>query len=366
MRSKVLFLFIILFWACSSEESYSIINEIPARSATHEDDIFFLHISDTHGSSISVLPMVEVLNNSNCDFGIITGDILPDDYMMNIINSSIKPIFLVSGNHDAYEGQGQYGFRVNVLNKNTTVSNVFYGDDRSNYYYYDLKKSNKVFRVICLDQFEIDAVERVGIHEVIMSQRQIDWFIHVLEGSYSVDGIIILIHEGFGNKFVGQRDTNNTNKFISCLASTYHNSYDFWGKANPLMIPDIIEAYMTGENIINQSYSSGSNSLTINVTTKFIGEHTNFIAYFGGHLHWDEVEYLATHRNQLLVLIAYGGVGTGSKWNDLIKSESIQDSYNINYNVVDFHKNIFTIYRLGAKQTKSGIIRDSIYFDIFK
>lgn len=366
MKCKVLIVLIVFcLGACGSEDGGSYASEKQPTDSLQKGDVSFMHISDTHGSSVSVIPMVEALNSTDCDFGIISGDILPDAYMMGWINRSSKPIFLIPGNHDIYEGYGQYGFRENAINKNTTISNVSYGNPQANYYSYDIKKNNYTLRVIALDQFEHDAVERLGFMEVIMSQTQIDWFIHVLEDSYSVDGIIVIIHEGFGNKFIGQRNVENTNNFISSLAADFPDSYDFFGAANPLMIPEIVEAYLTGDNIVNRSYPSGADKITLNVTTNFKGQHHNFIAYFGGHLHWDEVEYLNSFPNQLIVLIAFGGNGTGSKWNDLIKI-GLDSSYNINYNVVDFEKKKFTIHRLGAKETISGVVRDSIAFDILK
>lgn len=369
MKFKVIYFFILFALcnlSCSSEKSINVINVLQSLDSHSSSEISFMHISDTHGSSISVVPMVEALNSSNCDFGIITGDILPDDNMINIINSYRKPVFLVPGNHDAYDVYSQYGFRKSVIDRNTTISNVKYGDNNANYFYYDLHKDAKHFRVISLDQFELDAVGRAGIYEVVMSQKQIDWFIEVLESSYNVDAFIVLIHEGFGNANIGSRDIKNVNKFVSGLAADYTNSYDFNGTANPLLIPDILHAYISGENIINKTYASGIESAPVHVTTKFNGAHHNFIAYYGGHLHWDEVEYLNTHQEQLLSLIAYGGQGTGSGWNDLVKSNSGEDSYNINYNKIDIEQKQLTIYRLGAKNTQGGTIRDSITFEILK
>lgn len=313
--------------------------------------------------------MVNILNNSNCDFGLITGDILPDDDMMSLINSSTKPIFLIPGNHDAYDdnGQGQFGFRKNVNNQNKTIPNVVYGDVTGNYYYYDIKKNTLHFRIIALDQFEVDIMGKGTHYDVAMTQKQYDWFIQVLENSYSLDGFLVVMHDGFGNEKIGQRDIDNTNKFISTLARDFYNSYDFNGGANPLIIPDIIEAYMTGVNITSQSYDSGYEGHPINISTKFTGPHHNFIAYFGGHLHWDIVEYLATHENQLIVLVAFGGAsGLVSKYNDLIKTPSGINSYTINYNLVDFEKKKLSIHRLGSKDTFSGVVRDSIAFDILK
>ena len=96
-----LLIFVLCNLSCSSEDSIIAMNELQALDSHSSGVISFMHISDTHGSSISVVPMVDALNSTNCDFGIITGDILPDDNMITVINSSKKPIFLVPGNPTA-------------------------------------------------------------------------------------------------------------------------------------------------------------------------------------------------------------------------------------------------------------------------
>lgn len=326
-------------------------------------DLSFLHISDTHGSSISVYPMVEFLNNTQCDFGVITGDVLPNDLMMNYINSSRKPIFIIPGNHDAYDGLGQYGFREKVINNNATLSNIVYGDDRSNFFYCDIKKNEHIFRVIGLDQFEIDAVANGGSPDVVMSQKQIEWFIQVLENSYGLDGIIVLIHDGLGNSAKGSRDINNRTDFTSIYAYRFTNSYDHNGCFNPCLIPDIINAYKTGENIVNSEYPIGNNIEKMVVNTFFSGEHHNFIAYLGGHLHWDVTEYLSYYPNQLQVLIAFGGEGDGtpnSHCDDLYRESYGKYSYCINEYSVRLHKKEVEINRLGKDSVMNGTLRNSI------
>ena len=270
-----------------------------------------MHISDTHGSSISVYPMVEILNSTSCDFGIITGDVLADDIMMGYIRSSQKPIFIVPGNHDAYDiPQGQSTFRSYVLDGINKSTKIQYGNDGANYFYADLTKNGKTTRIIGLDQYEIEKVGLADKHNIVMSQHQINWFITLLKDSYDIDGIIILIHNGFGNNTYGQRNTGNRNSFISTLAYDF-KSYLYYGKDYPLMLPDIINAYMTGYNITDKIYPSGYDGVDLKVTTDFTGSHHNFIGYFGGHVHWDLCEYLKDFPSQLQLLMCYSGLGTG-------------------------------------------------------
>lgn len=370
MRHFFIFtMFLLSFFcvSCSVDDDEVISSEVDLIKSINAQDISFMHISDTHGSSISIYPMVFILNNSDCDFGIISGDVLPSREMIETINNSNKPIFLVPGNHDAYDdGYGQSVFRNHVLNKISSSANINFGSDDANYYYVDIDKNGKKTRVIGLDQYEVDKVGKAGRYEIVMSQQQIDWFINLLEDSYNVDGIIVIIHCGFGNDKVGRRDVDNRNEFISVLSYNFI-TYLFTGSGNPLMIPEIINAYQTGINI-NNEYNSGYEDGKLIVKTKFDGMHHNFVGYFGGHLHWDLCEYLPDFPKQLQALMCYSGRGTGkymeTDYNDLIKTVRGKNSYNINYNVIDYSHRKLGIYRLGANVINSGGTRDSIQFDI--
>ena len=100
----------------------------------------------------------------------------------------------------------------------------------------------------------------------------------------------------------------------------------------------------------------------VTVTTDFQGAHDNFIAYFGGHAHWDMVEHLKDYPRQLLSLVAYGGYRTGSEFNDLIKSVNGPHSFTINMNIVDFKNRKLTIKRLGSIVKVDGTKREEISF----
>jgi hypothetical protein len=355
--------------SCNDDNAAAVQNDLQNVKTVNKADVSFLHISDTHGSSISISPMISILNSSDCDFGIITGDVLLNSSMMSYIHNSEKPIFLVPGNHDAYDvPNGQISFRNNLeyLHKKKIVQ---YGNDESNYYYADILRNGKTTRVIGLDQYEIDKVGRAGTYDVVMSQSQIDWFIDLLTHSYDVNGLVVLIHNGMGNSAIGRRNVDNRNSFISTLSYNYA-SYLWYGSGNPLMIPEIINAYITGVNIKDKHYSSGYEGETITITTSFEGEHHNFVGYFGGHVHWDLCEYLPDYPKQLQILMCFSGFGTGKymdvDYNDIIKSNSGEDSYNINLNVIDYQMKSLNIYRLGARKLCTGGTRDSINFQIFK
>ena len=358
-----------LFFACNAEDDrVDIQPDLLMIKSLKEADVMFLHISDTHGSLVSVIPMVDILTNSECDFGIITGDVCADDNLLSIINNLKKPIFLIPGNHDAYDTHnGQTHFRYEVLGKMKNSLKLNFGSVNANYYYVDFHKNGKITRIIGLDQYEIETEGNPNPYNVVISQHQIDWFINLLQSSYDVDGIMILIHSGIGCGIQRKRNLENRNSFISTLAYDYPG-YEFYGYSSPFIIPDIVKAYMSGVNIMNKQYPSGFDGNVITVNTAFNNEHHNFVGYFGGHIHWDLCEYLPDYSHQLQVLMCFSGIGTGQymsiEYNDLIKTKNGNNSYNINCNLIDYQNRYLNVYRFGAKNLVTGGTRDSVQFEI--
>ena len=150
---------------------------------------------------------------------------------------------------------------------------------------------------------------------------------------------------------------------FSIYAKKYDNSYDYYGSKNLTIIPDIINAYQTGVNLIGQKYSNYDGGEILTVTTHFQEAHDNFIAYMGGHTHWDMAEPLKFYPQQLQVLVAYCGNGTSSNYNDLIKNTNNKDFYNFNVNIIDLKKRQLKIIRKGANVKTDGNTRDSIIFN---
>ena len=332
--------------------------------ATQADELSFIHISDTHGSTVTIEKMIPILNASDCQFALISGDIMTTPSMLTLLKKSTKPVFLTPGNHDAYQWQGQKGFRMEAINS-LHYDDIHFANDTTNYYYADIRHNGKTLRIINLEQYEVDVMEYHWDEGLLYSQQQIDWFCNVLKQSEEVDGIIIQIHCGFGNKKAGTRDVNHHDTFISKLAYLYDNSYDYHWNTEPTMIPEIVNAYTTGKNIVNKKYPTGIKDSSLIVNTQFTTPHNNFIAYCGGHLHWDLIEHLPyfTDHPQLQMLVAFSGNGRGNpKYDDLAKTASGDQSFVINYNTINFAKRTLRIERLGASQLVDGTRRDSITF----
>jgi len=360
----LLILFVVPMYACNNLETFEVEEYLDTEPILiPEDEIAFLHISDTHGSDRSLEPACGFLNMTDCSFGLLSGDIDATSEMKDMLLSCTKPFLMIPGNHDAYDNGGEHKFRTRMLDPMQDINNVVFGAEQCNYWHRDFYKAGYSLRVIGIDQWQTDHYSHKERESPsILTQEQIDWFIQVLKDSYDFDGIIIMIHEGFGNAMVGQRDTNVTNDFISIYAKDYENSYDYAGVYNTLIIPDIVEAYLTGENLAAKEYMNANYLDKVTVTTDFQGPHDNFIAYFGGHAHWDMVEHLKDYPRQLQSLVAYGGYRTGSSLNDLVKTVNGEFSFTINLNMIDFKNRTITIKRLGSTIKVDGTKREQISF----
>lgn len=340
------------------------------RDGTNDRRMSFLHISDTHSVDVTLQPALEILNSDpTYSFMILTGDFLPTETMMQEVLASEKPVFIIPGNHDSWDegttanAYGQSGFREQVLNRLYPNGEVNFGDDVANYFYADVTQNGCTIRVIGLDLYEIETVGNFMKNSVIFSQKQIDWLIDVLKTSGDKDGVIILTHNGFGNARSNPRDDNYINEFVSINAYTFPDTYNYFGLGDADMVPSIVEAYMSGENLTDTTFYGGYQLQTINVTTNFDGPHDNFIAHYGGHIHFDVVEHLSWHPRQLMSIIAYGGRGNGGRdYNDLIKTDTGEDSYTINASNINFTTHEHKIVRLGSKKKIDGTLRQSILF----
>lgn len=359
LSNILFFLFFLLFLSnCHGVQPFEDVEKIDNEII---DSVFrFIHLSDTHSSTISIDAANSFCLKNHCDFAILTGDVLPNTNLLKSISSAPIDYLIIPGNHDAdkHDGLGQYGFRSSFLNKLKT--SVVYPDVTNNYWYKDYEKYGKRLRIIGLDQFELDSYGSPSGLLALMTQKQIDWLLSILKDSGSMDGIIVLIHMGFGDALKGQRDTSNHNEFISEFANKYNNSYDFYGPEDPYLIPEIIDAYTKGESI-DKTYNKGGDYEII-VKADFSGQSNNFIGYYGGHLHWDEIEYLNDFPTQLQCLIAFCGSGIGSKCNDLVKTDY---PYLFNVVEIDFGHKTMKITREGASLTSSGKKRKSIDFKLF-
>lgn len=333
----------------------------------------FMHISDLHAVDVSLNKLAKLMPSTECPFALMTGDVYPTWAMVVTARTIGKPLFFTPGNHDIYQYYGgwpesiQYGpnykFRTQMLNSwmaPGVKEYSHYGNEMSGYMYADFTVGDKDVRLIQIDQYDIAAhgVENYGYQAKpnynVHSQPQTDWLIETLNGAAEKDAVLMSIHSGFGNKTKGARTLGNDDIFVSNRADEYDNSYDFYGDADPYLVPDIINAYKTGENITAKTYESGMEDHPVVVNTNFTGAHDNFVGYFGGHLHWDEIEFLKDFPDQLQCLVANAGTSDNGKCQDLLKTDA---KYTINYYVYDFDAKTLSVRRIGAKKKNDGTYR---------
>lgn len=360
----------LILLGCSdlADEETSIDNYVLSELLSQQGEIdscsfSFLHISDTHGSAYTLKYFVKLLESSSYRFGLITGDILMTDLMQNFIDSSSKPIFLLPGNHDIFDfhdQNGQMAFRQTILNQSKWKSQMHFGDETGNYYYVDIADGEDMYRLICIDQYEVNNVAGLPQYSVVISQNQVNWFISILEEVSWYKGIIVAMHSGYGNSRKGSRNFENINNFITITGGS-PDSYEFYGDSDPCMIPDIVEAYISGTNF-SRTYASGKEGVAINVKTKFNSSHNNFIGYFGGHTHWDCVERLNYHPSQLQFLISSANYLYPSKYDDMYRESQGINAITINGYIVESDERTITGIRLGARKIVNGTIRNKISF----
>ena len=344
-----------------------------------ENSISFMHISDLHSKDVTINKLASLVKATDVPFSVMTGDMYFTFEEVKTSRSTGKPIYVIPGNHDVYQYYGgwraaglypyepNYCFRYEHLDRwfsQSLKDYSIYGSDKACYFYYDFKAGNKTFRFIGLDQYDGGTAGWSVYNANIISQEEADWLIDLLGKSEDVDGIAIFGHAGYGNENKGQRDVTNTGEFISVNAGSFTRSYDYVGPGDPYLIPEIVQAYISGENLDKKEFLSGADHRDdgsdvpaekfVTVTTAFTRPHTNFIGYFGGHLHWDEIEYLKDFPQQLQLQIAHGGPDTGTEWNDLTREDA---AYTINYYVVNFDTKLLTVHRIGSRKTSAGTYR---------
>ena len=343
------------------------------------NSISFMHISDTHMFDTTLNKFVGLVQQTDVPFSVITGDMYFNNAQVKTVRSSAKPIYLVPGNHDIYHYYGgwraaglkpfepNYCFRYEQLDHwfaGNLADFSHYGSEKACYFYFDFKAGDKTLRLIGLDQYDGGTAGWNERNDIIISQEEADWLADLLGKSENVDGIIIFIHAGFGNANKGQRNTDNEGEFISTTAGDFPRAYSYNGIGDPYLVPEIVQAYISGQNLDKKEFRSGAAhrddgstvppETTVTVTTHFTQPHKNFIAYLGGHLHWDMVEYLKDFPQQLQVLIANGFKEKIYTWHDLSYEDA---SYTINYCVVNFDTKTFVIHRIGSRKTDSGTYR---------
>ena len=297
----------------------------------------FLHISDTHGSNFGYAN--ELLDLCNAKFLINTGDLVYDQFSdkdletfqtISLATSPTKPVYLVLGNHDYNKATSKQDiFDAFIAPTNTHNGTSF------NKTYYSVNFATEKVKCIMLDQFEgfadADIATRT-MNQLIwgkMSETQIRWFVSELQDAITNNyHVCVFIHA------------------IPCPPDKHLRINDFCDKISGdsslfiTFLPQIIDAFITGSTI-EFTYDGVSYSFTF-------ASAGHFIAWFGGHTHYDMAGWMKDHTNQFMINVCqpfknnatYFGVYDNDKL-----------GVHFNYVTIDTSINHLSLFRVGQQKT---------------
>lgn len=319
------------------------------------DTFKFLHISDTHGVNVGI-PVAKTMMEENPElrFTIVTGDIRPSETMIATMVLSGKFLTML-GNHDVNDEQvTNIVATSNVITPVCADKVILGGNSGEGYWYQDYYTARgKGIRFIAFDEYEQSSTNNAIGQQVAYSQAQMDWFINLLKNTPRDFFLVLCHHQGLASS----RVAGYRNLFTSEHAPS---SYEFLGGCTPELIPNIMDAYMgrgSFSGTFNCGATSGSDTMTFDVDFSNTTP-AKFLMHIGGHTHWDCVEYLPNHPEQLQVLIDRDG-NNKYTYSDLTRSDF---TYCINQYTINMDTGDILIERIGAKATDGGRSRTSINF----
>lgn len=397
----------------------------------------FLHLSDNHGFADGLnRALEELLTDNGLNALLFTGDwtghaiynntAIHDGLTYNGVTltsskrqtaittqevseafASIKSgfgtkLFMVAGNHDAYDnpnGSGSQQNATNAIKSWMENSAVTWGDSsgKASYWHKDfaLSAASKL-RIIALDQYENSYLGRRGTwaYWPLFTDAQMSWFVARLKELNPDDYLIIMLHEP-----AYQDDTaisgllsdvlTNTDKLFLSEKLSKFNYKGASGSIN--LLPRLMNAYLSHTSLtttyenLNKGAEGTSTNTTITINADFANGNRpcHFLFYLGGHRHCDIGTYMpAPYSSQLMMHIATSDYAVASSYDNDLFSEA-QDSqpssynssdinvrvtgnevYTINKVTLDFDEGKIKIDRIGAKYTHGGRTRNTITFNI--
>ena len=343
----------------------------------------FAHISDLHGDFKRFENCVEYAKYLGVDAIVATGDnvmynaINGSKYLLDIINKNPGiPLVSCIGNHEVdqantvtqeylfnnfifpYIAQGAY-----KKDANTVADNA--------YYYIDF--ANKNIRFIVLNQFDNGCYMGQGLGGRL-GQGQVTWLCNTLLSTPSGYGVIIAMHANEA-KVNTPQDMSNWNQTVNwdgrsedeygfCVNGLYVNAI------RP--IRTIVDAFISKDNDFSMTYNentaTGNTGETVtvsNIDFSSVAEGVEFICYFTGHRHCDNIGYVDGAVNKQLMLNVVCGNPHYSRISPLSFSEGCdlprgdrgitQDAFNIY--AIDRQNGRVKIARVGSSINFEGIER---------
>lgn len=364
-----------------NDSATSVVSKINSYS---NEEIKFLHFSDTHNSPDSINYAKGLLNDYH--FVICTGDYSAQSGGYSNVDAPMKALgqkFLcLNGNHDVYNTfSSNQSSATSYLKSLVTDANVVWGDTLgiASYWYRDYALLNGKLRIIGVDQY--DYRENVGVgsrYDTIYTQEQVNWFIERICELDENDYLIIASHEPFVNATIAEGYSYNVEGKMDDSAVEKRRSNTFcssrlwvWDTSltNGELIPLIIDAYQNKKNINETVNNTDSHTKDVLSSVSILKDFTkvkpaNFLFYLCGHLHGEMCDYHPTYSEQLILDIDNANPSTLGNSSDIrTRSNGIL----INAITLDFSLKQIIINRIGLSQTESyngyeGINRQSITF----
>lgn len=377
----------------------------------------FLHASDPHGQSFEWLKTT-LGNNSDCEFAMITGDLKAySNTALGYNASTLKneyngKLMACAGNHDAWDSwdasvtnrdnrwmsKWLYTLMGNSVTWGDTLGEGFDGAPISSYYYKDFNvNSDHPVRLIVIDQFE--CYKKVGINGnsytpnyhsyVVMTNKQIQWFVQLLKDTPANYTIIIGLHETpyynnsgyiqsldpYADGITSQQQTERLfmsekiyTKTYSEDDNRYHNTA---GNVETCgLIVNIMKAYLSKSSWVatysDSSFPADGTTLTVNADFTNIGhEPAAFACYFFGHIHNDNHYWVKKDDfpKQLMLSICRAHKQVNASYDDLVTTDPV---YRYNKVTIEFaHGNTpmcVHVERIGQQTTGKSRTRDELFF----
>ena len=259
-------------------------------------------------------------------------------------NDNYIPSFIATGNHD-----------INMLNPdfasyaisktelyNLLTSKINYNvssPGKENYYYADvINPMGGTIRFIALDVTDQDFMIYNAQYNAIFSQKQIDWLCHTALKKNMTEhhSVIVLIH----NPLPPQNEE---------LANNMHGHF----LHNWNMIPEIVEAFRTKQNLTKKYRNRLVVSDSISVDISFNNSPGEFICYLGGHLH-TYLDYEvksssnSTLPNQLMIIANNMSASEKSATTNIDRSDTGLQNNTFNVYAIDTKKKIIYVTFFGA------------------
>lgn len=247
------------------------------RDAEFYEGTSILHISDIHEGFWRLDIILDLAAQCGVELVVNTGDetnavpgadfaqIAPvfEQYRASVDKSGLT-VLGTQGNHDAFCTREEY--RSAMVDK---MTQLITDDGVGAYGYYDFQD----IRIVLLDPRDATQ-DGMDWWIAAFSQKQIDWLIAVLDDARKKNlGVITAMHYAFGDNRLW--DHENVRPDISFCQ-------------NPFMIPTIINAMQSGEELHTTFYvwRDGGAQIDINIPAS---EHKlDYIAHLYGHLHSKE------------------------------------------------------------------------------